>query len=107
MVINDNEDGGAKDLRQTPIRTGSRGAGGAGASRTGGGGRIALVSSETQSTERQVRGKTGLPAPGRRASPAVVVAWASAPGRRRTPVTSSLLAIGQLHPHSATAESPA
>lgn len=107
MVINDNEDGGAKDLRQMPIRTGTRGTGRAVASRTGEGGRITLVSSETQFTERQVSGRAGLPAPGGRATPPVVVAWTSAPGWRRTPVTSSLLAIGQLHPHSATAESPA
>lgn len=96
---------GAKDPRQTLVRTGTPGTGGA--SRTGRRGRIGLVSSGTQPTERQVSGKTGLPAPGGRAAPAVVIAWAAVPGRRRTPVTRALLAIGQLHPHSATAEGPA
>lgn len=105
MVINDNEDGGAKDLWRTPIGTGTHGTGGA--SRTGGRGRIRLVFSGAQPTERQVSGITGLPAPGGRAAPSVVVAWASAPGRRRAPVSRALLAIGQLHPHSATAEGPA
>lgn len=56
MVINDNEDGRAKDVRQTLIGPGPRGTGGAVASRTGGRGRMALVCSETQATERQVSG---------------------------------------------------
>lgn len=95
---------GATDPRQTLVRTGTPGTGRA--SRTGGRGRIGLVSSGTQPTERKRSRKTGLPAPGSRAAPAVVIAWASVPGRRRTPVTGALLAIGQLHSHSGTAEGP-
>lgn len=65
------------------------------------------VSGERSAATAAEAPPAGGSAPGWRAAPAIIVAWAAAPGWGRTPVTRALLAIGQLDPHTATAQIPA